>query len=86
MSGRAIRKILAGGRGWRYAVNQLVDADAPASDDDRCAWLMQALRLVTRPQQHPGNFRYARRHHVMTTRSAIVYLILGRAGGSSEAR
>lgn len=59
MSDRAIQKIRAGERGWRYAVDQLVDAGAPAPDGDRRAWLLQALRLVTRPQRHPGNFRYA---------------------------
>lgn len=59
LSPRAIQKIRAGECGWRYAVELLVQAGAPAPTGDMGAWLAVSLKQVTRPLRHPGNFRYA---------------------------
>lgn len=63
-SERAVQKVRAGHRGWRYATEQLVTfgADAMGADADRpgrLAWLGRWLPALTRPLAHPGNHRYA---------------------------
>lgn len=59
-SARTLSKIRARERGWRYGVEQLVaaGAPAPANDGDLTAWLRTVLPLVTRTQRHGGNHRY----------------------------
>jgi hypothetical protein len=61
LSARSLQKVRAVERGWRYAVEQLVGAGAPAptSGEDLSPWLARALRAVTRTIRHPGNHRYA---------------------------
>ncbi len=57
-SRRAQQKIRAKERGWRYAVEQLLEAGAPEPAGDLRAWLPVALAAVTRRRRHPGNHRY----------------------------
>jgi hypothetical protein len=61
LSARAIQKVRAEERGWRYVVAQLVAAGAvePETGEDLSPWLSRSLRAVTRPLRHPGNHRYA---------------------------
>lgn len=59
LSKRAISKVRAGERGWRYVVAQLVEAGAPPLDGDLRAWLPRALAAATRGVRHPGNHKYA---------------------------
>lgn len=68
LSDRAISKIRAGERGWRYAAEQLARHGAPAPSclghgsadpEELRAWLPAALAQVTRPLRHGGNHRYA---------------------------
>ena len=63
-SRRAMSKILAGSKGWRYASQQLVAHGAdPLEEDaprpDRVAWLKRWQGELTRELRHPGNLRYA---------------------------
>lgn len=58
VSARTLSKIRARERGWRYGVEQLVAAGAPAPTGDLAAWLREVLPLVTRAQRHGGNHRY----------------------------
>lgn len=60
-SARAASKITKRRKGWRYAVEQLVDAGAsrPGASDDLGAWLREQVPLVTRKMRHGGNHRYA---------------------------
>jgi hypothetical protein len=58
MSARAISKIRAGERGWRYAAELLVAAGASSPGTDLRAWLARELPKVTRTVRHPGNHRY----------------------------
>lgn len=58
-SKRAISKIRARERGWRYAVEQLVTAGAPEPTEDLRTWLPGALAAATRKVRHPGNWKYA---------------------------
>lgn len=57
-SARTAQKVRARERGWRYAVDQLVAAGAPAPEGDLPAWLTRALASLRRVR-HPGNHRYA---------------------------
>ena len=57
-SARARQKIVGGERGWRYAVEQLVEHGAQAPTGDLRAWLRTAMALVTRPLRHRGNHKY----------------------------
>lgn len=61
-SARALSKVRAGERGWRYAVEQLVEAGAVPPEDMSAeglrAWLPEAVAAVTRPLRHGGNHRY----------------------------
>jgi hypothetical protein len=59
-SDRTMQKIRAGERGWRYGVEQLIEAGAPApTTSDLRAWLRDVLPRVTRTMRHQGNHRYA---------------------------
>jgi hypothetical protein len=64
-SDRAAQKVRAGERGADYAAKQLVAAGAPpvdlerVSEEQRRAWLREAVRRATRPLKHPGNLKYA---------------------------
>lgn len=59
-SERAMSKIRARERGWRYAAAQLVAAGAPEPPaGDLHGWLREALARVTRPLKHPGCHKYA---------------------------
>jgi hypothetical protein len=59
-SDRAIAKIRAGHRGWRYASDQLVSFGARplAHGEDARAWLSTWLPQLTRPVRHRGNHKY----------------------------
>ena len=59
-SDRALSKLRAGERGWRYAVAQLVAAGAasPAAGEDLGTWARCELARIGRRQRHPGNHRY----------------------------
>lgn len=61
-SARALSKVRAGERGWRYSVDLLVEAGAPPpldlSVEGLRAWLGQVVSAVTRPLRHGGNHRY----------------------------
>jgi hypothetical protein len=63
LSKRAISKIRAGERGWRYAAELLERfgaSPAPVEDlEARGAWLVEQLAQLTRLVRHPGNHRYA---------------------------
>jgi len=56
---RAVAKIKSGDRGWRYAVDRLVDHGAEPLDGDPKSWLERELPRVTRRQRHGGNLKYA---------------------------
>lgn len=59
-SKRAASKIRQQEVGWQYAERILVDAGAPPRQhaEPPAEWLKEALSLVTRPLEHPGNHRY----------------------------
>ncbi len=59
-SARAIAKIRARHRGWRYASEQLVSFGAPplASGEDARVWLSTWLPRLTRRVRHRGNHKY----------------------------
>lgn len=57
-SERAIAKLKAGHRGWRYAADQLVAAGAAPLEGDPAAWLARELPRVCRRIRHRGNHRY----------------------------
>lgn len=61
MNARAISKIRARSRGWRYASALLEarGADALGSDEDAAAWLRRWLSALTTTTRHPGHHRYA---------------------------
>lgn len=58
LSARAIAKLRAGERGWRYAAEQLRAIGAPALEP-RDSRLLDVLRRFTRTLRHAGNHRYA---------------------------
>ncbi len=59
-SRRALAKIRARDRGWRYAVEQLVAAGAREPvGDDLAAWLAVEGPRVLRRERHPGCLKYA---------------------------
>lgn len=57
-SARNMSKIRRRERGWRYAVEQLVEHGAPSPGDDLRAWLPGALARVCRTMRHRGNHKY----------------------------
>ena len=59
LSARAISKIRARERGWRYAAAQLVEFGADPLTEDTTAWLARWLPRLTRTARHPGNHKYA---------------------------
>lgn len=59
MSARAISKIRAKEKGWRYASELLRAGGAPAPGADLRSWLTEWLPRVTRTVRHPGNHKYA---------------------------
>lgn len=61
MHSRALAKIRARERGWRYSASILERfGAAPLTDfEDPRAWLARWLPLLTRTVRHPGNHRYA---------------------------
>jgi hypothetical protein len=68
LSARALSKIRAGEKGWRYAVGQLVRHGVPApaclargaaDREELRRWLPVAVVTATRAVRHPGNHRYA---------------------------
>ncbi len=61
LSARAISKVRARERGWRYAAALLERHGAAELGDegDAAAWLALWLPRLTRPSRHPGNHRYA---------------------------
>jgi hypothetical protein len=71
LSARAISKVRARERGWRYsaAILERFGASPLSLADDAKAWLARWVPALTRPMRHPGNYRYlwaidrrARRH------------------------
>ena len=59
-SRRALAKIRARDRGWRYAVEQLVAAGVRAPEgDDLDAWLAAEALPALRRDRHPGCLKYA---------------------------
>jgi hypothetical protein len=59
VSPRALQKIRAGERGWRYAVAQLEAHGATPLAGDPRAWLREQLPRVARTVRHQGNHKYA---------------------------
>lgn len=59
LSARAISKIRAGERGWRYAADLLVHAGAPEPSGSLREWLTLWLPRVTRTMRHRGCHKYA---------------------------
>jgi hypothetical protein len=59
ISARTISKVRRQEKGWRYAVEDLVEAGAPAPGADLTAWLPVALAAATTTVRHPGNHKYA---------------------------
>lgn len=58
LSARAISKLRAGERGWRYVVELLERHGAPPFAGDRWTWGRAAIASVTRTMRHAGNYRY----------------------------
>lgn len=58
LSPRALSKIRARDRGWKYAVDQLVSAGAAPLRGDPVAWLKSELPRICRRMRHRGNHRY----------------------------
>jgi len=60
LSDRAIQKLRAGDKGWRYVAAQLVaeGADEPG-EAGLSAWAERWVPELTRPSRHGGNHRYA---------------------------
>lgn len=61
LQNRKLAKIRARERGWRPAVEQLVELGAAPlrPDEDARAWLSRWLPVVARAVRHPGQHRYA---------------------------
>jgi hypothetical protein len=62
LSGRALAKLRAGDRGWRYVAELLERhgaTPAPLDPAARRVWGDEWLAQLTRPMRHPGNFKYA---------------------------
>ena len=60
LSDRTAQKIRAQERGWRAAVDTLVEhgAVAPTYNEDTREWLRRELARVTRPMRHGGNHKF----------------------------
>jgi hypothetical protein len=59
LTNRAVAKVRALDRGWRYVVAQLESYGATPLTGDPRAWLAVWLPRLTRPVKHPGNHKYA---------------------------
>lgn len=59
LSARAISKLRAGERGWRYVVELLERRGAAPFAGDRWTWGRAAIAATTRTVRHPGNLKYA---------------------------
>lgn len=55
---RAAQKIRKQDRGWRYAVEQLIEGGAPKPEGELSSWVRTAIASLRRVR-HPGNHRYA---------------------------
>ena len=94
---RAVSKIRAGDKGWRYAVERLAEygaelprcfGGAPDSDELR-VWLAVWLPRLTRTVNHPGNHKYAWALHKPTRRMLPPVVPSGypkRVGGCDRAK
>lgn len=58
LSNRAIGKLRQQEKGWRYALDLLLEHGAPAPDGEWRAWVRSAVASVSRTYRHRGNFRY----------------------------
>lgn len=60
MHNRSLAKIRKMDRGWRYAVEQLVDAGAPPilPDEEPRLWVTRVTSSFARTVKHPGNHKY----------------------------
>jgi hypothetical protein len=58
LSARALSKLRAQDKGWRYVVELLVAHGAPEPEGDWRAWVRLAVNAVSRPYRHRGNHRY----------------------------
>jgi hypothetical protein len=63
LSERALSKLRAGVKGWRYAADLLEAAGGDPAPEPGCgdlaAWAARWVSLLTRPLRHPGCHRYA---------------------------
>jgi len=61
LNARAISKLRAGDKGWRYVAEMLErhGAGELPSFESRIDWLDEWLPKITRPMRHSGNYRYA---------------------------
>lgn len=57
-SARSWSKLRQRERGWRYALELLLEHGAPAPRGEWRAWVTRAVHAVTRPLRHHGNHRY----------------------------
>lgn len=55
---RALAKLRAQERGWRYVVERLVGYGAPAPGADIEGWIEEWIPRLTRKVRHPGNHKY----------------------------
>jgi len=58
LSPRALSKVRAKDKGWKYVVENLVARGAPEPSGDWDEWVTLAVRHVSRRFRHPGNHRY----------------------------
>ncbi len=58
LSARALSKLRARDKGWRYVVELLLEHGAPSPAGDWRAWCAAAVGQVSRPYRHRGNHRY----------------------------
>jgi hypothetical protein len=59
LSARAISKLRARAKGWRYTAELLTAHGADEPGEDLNTWADHWLPLITRPQRHHGNHKYA---------------------------
>jgi hypothetical protein len=74
LSDRAVQKIRAKERGWRYAVELLERHGADAPDDDLAGWLNLWSGRLTRRVRHPGNHKFAWSLHPTARRQLALSL------------
>lgn len=59
LSARAISKLRAGAKGWRYTADLLITYGADRPGADLPAWASRWIPALTKPLRHPGNHKYA---------------------------